>query len=305
VNRVRSIILGAVALTVLASATACAEIAPPDKVGLFYLEGQSDGYKFGHCIDPGTSDDWVANNSVAWVPSSVRTWNIAKEGGDSKTPITVNTKPEESQPSGVQVNVWTLTNLALNTSCEGGKDSPLVQWWEKIGRRYKADTDAGWVTMLQNTVVPALETATRNVARAEAADPLVAGVNNPEVQTKIAAEFAKELKRVVGGDYFCGPTFNRADGKCPPVEVILKDVDYTDAGIQDARNQKVKALELAAALVAEAEGKVRAAQASADLYKSPAWLELEKLKVQLEMVKACTGNCTFVVSPGGVITATK
>jgi hypothetical protein len=297
----------AAVLTLLVVASGCAEIAPPDKVGLYYMEGQVDGYKFDHCIDPGASDDWIANNSVVWVPNSTRTWNIAKDGGDTNTPITVAAKPEANQPSGVQVNVYTFTNFALNTNCDGGSNSPVVQWWERLGRRYDADTDAGWKKMLLNTVVPALETATRTVVREYNADPLVAGINLTEVQGKIGAVFATELKRLAGGDFFCGPTFNRATKACPPVEVSVKDVDYTDPGIQDARNQKVKALEIAAANVAEAEGKVKAAAAQRELYNNPAWVELERARLQLEAVKACASNpqCTIVVGANGVITTAK
>src|SRR6188474_1364342 len=72
------------AATVLMGTAACAEIAEPDKVGLYYMEGQSDGYKFDHCIDPGAVDDAIWNNSVVWLPNHIRTWNIAPEGGDTK-----------------------------------------------------------------------------------------------------------------------------------------------------------------------------------------------------------------------------
>lgn len=287
--------------------SACAVQAPPDQVGLFYMKGPSDGNHFGHCVKPGTADDWEANNEVIWVPTSTRTWNIAVEGGDTNRPITVAAKPEENQPSGVQVNVWSMTNFALNTNCDAGQDSPVVQWWEKLGRRYDATTVEGWRAMLLNTVVPALETATRVVIRDYNADPLVAGINLVEVQDRIADVFAEELRRLSGGDFFCGPTFDRASVECPPVEVIVKDVDYSDPGIQEARNAKVKALELAAALVAEAEGKVRAAEAQAELYNNPAWVELEKARLQYEMVKACASNpnCTVVLGADGAIVSAR
>ncbi len=303
-NKVRAFLLAAVAVVTLGATTACAEITPPDQVGMYYLEGPSDGYQFDHCMEPGKADEVIWNNSVVWVPNGTRTWNIAKAGGDSDKPITVSAKPEVNQPSGVQVNIYTLTNFALNTSCDGGKDSPLVQWWEKVGRRYHADTDEGWKAMLLNTVVPALETASRNAIREYNADPLVAGINLTEVQDKIGEVFARELERLVGGKYFCGPTFNRASKECPDVEVIVKDVDFSDPGIQDARNQKVKALELAAAQLAEAQGKVAAAEAQKGLYQNPAWVEVEKARMQLEAVKACSANpnCTIVVGANGVIT---
>src|SRR4029079_15807194 len=129
------------------------------------MEGQSDGYKFGHCIEPGVSDKPEWNNSVVWLPNNLRTWNIAATGGDSNIPITVAAKPEVNQPSGVQVNDWTQTNFKLNTSCVGGHASPLVTGWEPQGERYQADTEDGWNTMLNNAIVTALITSTRNVVR--------------------------------------------------------------------------------------------------------------------------------------------
>lgn len=284
---------------------ACA-ISAPDQVGLYYMEGSSDGYKFGQCIEPGVSGPATWNNSVVYLPTSLRTWNIAAEGGDTNNPITVASKPESNQPSGVQVNVWAQVNLMLNTNCDGGKDSTVVQFWEKIGRRYKADTDEGWKAMLYNTVVPALEKSVRVVVRNYSADPLVAGTNLPEIQTAIADEFSKELNRVTGGPYFCGPNFNRATKDCPPVQVLVKDVDYADAGIQQARNEKQKALEKAQALVAEAEGKLRAADAQKDLYDNPAWVALEKAKIQLQIAQACgqNPNCHMVMGADGTIITT-
>lgn len=293
---------GTVAIGVSA---ACGAITEPDQVGLYYMQGPTDGNHFGHCTVPGQVDDWEANNHIVWVPDNMRTWNIAAQGGDTNVPITVQSAPEKDQPSGVQVNVWTLTNFKLNTNCADGVNSPVVRWWEQIGKRYGADTEQGWKDMLNATVVPALETASRVVVRQFNADPLVAGTVQAEVQTAISAKFQEELKRIVGGDYFCGPAFVRGNAACPAVEVIVKDVDYTDPGIQQARNDKQKAIEAAAAAVAEAEGKVRAAAAQSALYQNEAWMSLEMAKLQLAQVQACAAspNCTVFIggSPGGLI----
>jgi hypothetical protein len=299
------LLAAAVALAALSSA-ACATATEPDKVGLYYMQGTSDGYHFGKCLEPGSSDDYTWNNSVVFLPTNLRTWNIAPDGGDTTRPVTVASKPEASQPSGVQVNVWAQISLMLNTNCEGGKDSTIVQFWEKIGRRYNANTEEGWKTMLLNTVVPALEKSVRVVVRNYSADPLVAGTNLPEIQEAIAKEFSTELRRVTGGPYFCGPDFNRLTRACSAVQVLVKDVDYTDPGIQQARNEKQQALERATALVAEAEGKLRAAQAQDKLYDNPSWVALEKAKIQLEIAKACgqNPNCHMVMGADGTIITT-
>lgn len=312
-NKLRVTLTALLGAGVIASGAACSEIAPPDEMGLYYLQGSSDGYKFDHCYDPGSTTDAVWNNSVVLVPASLRTWNIAAPGtpgADSNTPITVNSAPEVGQPSGVQVNLWTQTNFSLNTFC--GKDnddpnSPLVQWWEKIGRRYHADTPDGWKAMLTATIVTALETSSRSVVRGYTADVLVSGAKREEVQNKIAELFQAEIKRLSGGEFFCSPTFDRRNPKCGEVQVLLKDVDYSNPSIQAARDEKQAAVEKAAAAVAAAQGQVDAADKLKGLYNNPAWVELQKAQLQLEQVKACAANpnCTVVVGGNGAIITSK
>jgi hypothetical protein len=293
----------AAAVVLLGSASACAEIADPDKVGLWYAQGQSDGNKFDHCVKPGKSDDVSFNDSVYWLPNSLRTWNIAPEGGDSKLPLQVVAAPEAGQTSGLQVNVWVSVNFMLNTWCgadDKDENSPFVQWWQKLGDRYDADTDAGWVNMLNATVVPALEKA-KNVLRSYTADQLVSGNVTTKAEGELAKTFSEELERVSGGDYFCGPDFNRGNANCSPVAVLLKDVDITDTSVLQARNEKQKALELAAARVADAQGQVQAADAQKQLYNNPAWVQLQLAQKNLEIAQACAASskCTMVLDSSG------
>lgn len=294
--------------------TACTSTTDPDQVGLYYMQGSLDGNEFDHCTEPSKTDDYEWNNSIVYLPASLRTWTIDDgESADTKDPIVVSTKPTEGQPSGVQVNVWTQTKFVLNTYCDthGGT---LKQFWETIGRRYGANTEEGWRKMLLETIVPALKTVTRNVIREYGADALVGNVGGvqQEAQEKISAAFATELNRLAGGPFFCGPTFSRAKPDCPPVELILTSVEYNDPGIQAARNEKQKALEEAAAKVAraqgeaqaalaEAEGKVAAANKIRELYNNPAWVRLQLAQMDLEAIKACGANpnCKMVIGADG------
>lgn len=289
--------------------TGCSTIADPDKVGLYYNEGNSDGYQFGNCIEPGQTGDAEWNNSVVYLPTSLRTWNIAPQNGDSDQAVVASTKPEEGQPSGVEVKVWTTTSFYLNTFCDQ-KGGVIRDFWEKIGRRYGADTEDGWAKMLKQTLVPTLEKTTQAVTRLYSADALVGNIGDvrTEAQKKISETFTAELKRLVGGDFFCGPTFNRASNKCDPIEMIIRDVNYNDDGIQAARNEKQKAVELAAAKVAEAQGIVDAANKLGTLYQNKAWAELEKAKLQLQAIQACANNsnCSlFIGVDGSIITGKK
>lgn len=308
--------LGATAtLTVAALALAgCSTIADPDQVGLYYMEGSSDGYKFNNCIAPGTTGASEGNNSVVYLPTSLRTWNILERGGDSDQAIVVASLPQKDQPSGVQVKVWSQTTFYLNTFCDenGGV---VKEFWEKIGRSKAADTDEGWRKMLETYLVPPLVKAEQDVIRKYDADELVGNVEGvrAKAQVEISAAFTAELKRLTGGDFFCGPTFNRASKECPPIEMIIVDVDLNNQELQDARNQKVKEMELAAAalerakgqaaaLMAEATGKKNAAAELAKLYKDPNWVRLQDtiLKTQA-LIEACKAakECKLIVGADG------
>jgi len=308
-KRLRLPILAAIAAAMVL-ASGCSTIAEPDKVGLYYMEGPSDGYAFKKCIEPGKTGPAEWNNSVVYLPTNLRTWNIAPDGGDTGAAVVVSTQPETNQPSGVQVKVWSTTSFYLNTFCDG--DGGIVKsFWENIGRRYAADGDAGWRNMLVQVLVPALEKATQDVVRGYTADALVGNVGGvrAEAQTKISSQFTAELKRLSGGDYFCGPGFNRAQKECPQIEMIIRDVDYADPGIQDARNAKQKAIELAATKVAEAEGNARAALAQASgelaaaqkrgaLYENKAWVQLQLAEKQLAAVEACAKSQSCIINMG-------
>lgn len=327
----RKIIAGVVAGTLLLALGACSTVADPDAVGLFYMKGSSDGYKFSKCISPGETGPWEADNELVQLPTNGRTWTIdgvpqlgpdgavigwvPAPGADSGDEIVVSAKPEENQPSGVQVRVATKTSFVLNTFCD--KDGGVVrQFWEKIGRRYGADEPQGWKDMLNAELVPTQKTIIRDVVRSYNADAFIANVNNiqAEAQKLIAERLAVEFNRITGGNFFCGPSFVRTKPECPALEMLIIGAEYADSGIQAARNEKVKAIELAAAqlerakgeaaaLVEEAKGKKNAAAEVAALYNSKGWVDLQMQILQLEAVKACAGNgnCHMMIGGTGQI----
>lgn len=308
--------------------TACDTISPPDEVGLYYMQGQDDGYKFGKCIEPGDTGAPEWNNSVVYLQTNLRTWTIdgipeygpngqvikwnPAPGADSGEEIVVSAKPEENQPSGVQVRVATKTSFYLNTYCDS--DGGVVKdFWEKLGRRYKADTLQGWIDMLNAEFVPTQKTIIRDTIRGYSADPFIANTDAIQAvaQKDIGEKLASEFNRISGGNFFCGPSFNRKKPDCPQLELLIIGVEYADPGIQAARNEKQKAIELAAAqletakgaaaaLVAEANGKRDAAAAIRDLYNSPGWVQIQMQIMQLEAVKACAtqANCHMIVGGG-------
>lgn len=295
--------------------TGCSLISEPDKIGLYYLEGSSDGYRFGECVEPGQTGPAEWNNSIVYLPTSKRDWLIDDaEGADDKDPLIVSAAPQENQPSGVQVRLNLQANFMLNTFCD--KDGGVVrEFWEKIGRRYSADSEGGWDEMLRKTFSVTLKSIAKNEARKFNADDLVA--NKEGVQEKvrdaIAAAFSTEVNRLAGGNFFCGPDFNRASKDCSPIQLQMVGIEYGDKGIQDARNAKQKAVEQAAAdlaiaqgkaaaMVAEARGKADAAAALNSLYNTPGWVELQKqIEAGNALIEACKAakECRLIVGTDG------
>lgn len=303
------------AVAALFGMAACSSVAPNDQVGLYYMQGPSDGDHFDSCIEPSVAGDPEWNNEVVFLPTSLRTWVIAKqEGADSQDLITVSAKPEEGQPSGVQVNVSTKTNFKLNTFCD--KDGGVIrQFWETIGHRYDANTETGWRKMLLAEFVPTQQKIIADVVRQYSADDLVANKSGIRTQAQIdvGKQLAVEFNRITGGPFFCGPSFNRRSSECPPLELSIVNVEFTDPGIQQARNEKQKAIELGAArvaaaeaearaLVAEAQGKADAAAKMDALFRSPGWLDLQKKITEMNaLIEACkvAKECRLIVGADG------
>lgn len=171
--------------------------------------------------------------------------------------------------------------------------------------------------MLNAELVPIQKTIIKDVVRNYSADPFIANLEGiqSEAQTEIAKRLAIEFNRITGGQFFCGPSFDSAKRDCPALELLIIGVEYADPGIQAARNEKQKAVELAAAklaeaqgiaaaLVAEAQGKRDAANAVGALYNSPGWVALQKqIEAGKALVEACKAakECRLVVGPDGSV----
>lgn len=310
------------AFAVLFGASACAEITEPDSIGLYYNEGSTDGYTFDHCMEPGKADDAMWNNSIVYLPISLRTFVVDDaEGSDLTELLVASTQPQPGQPSGVEVEVSTKTNFYLNTFCD--KDGGVVKvFWEKMGRRHKANTPEGWRSMLLKELVPIEKAIIKDEMRKYPADSLVANVlvegsttmtMRAQAQVNIAERLAAEFNRVAGGNFFCGPSFDRTKPACPPLELLVIDVDYKDKNIKAARNNKQVAVEQAAAdlakaegaakaLEAEAKGKASAARELAKLYATPGWVDLQKQIIQAQaLIDACKAakECVLVAGSNG------
>lgn len=308
----------------------CSTRAEPDEIVLYYKSGAGDNRDFKECIEPGQAGSYPVDDVTFPLPTSLRTWNIRPQGGDSDQAIKSSTKPDAKGTPGPDVSIYAKVEFYLNTDCKAGKDSPIVQFWERTGRRYKvaedgAFKDDGWRTMLMNTLIPAEEAALRGVTRDFSADKLDADIDGTwdKVEVRAAQQLRTSLNESVGGsDYFCGPQYRRGaevswtetkldaagaivteekKGNCPPVKIEITDVNFADSKIAEARAAVFAAEQKAKADLIAAEAKVREARLLAEANKTPGYLQLEQAKMQLQAAQACAANpnCTLVVGVDG------
>lgn len=305
---VRRFVAAFLAAAVAVTLAACSTRPSPDELYLFYTNGPIDQKGFQECVEPNGKGPWQANNDVFALPTSLRTWNIRPSGGDTDQPIKSSSRPGPNGEPGPEVAVYATTEFYLNTNCEGGKDSPVVKFWENTGRRYTVSTagaefsDEGWRTMLLNTLIPAEEKAVREAVRKHGADDLDANVNGvwKQIEDDLGETFVAELRAKTGGDYFCGPGYDRRRAECPPIRISITDISFADQGIAEARAKVFKAEQDAKAALIAAQSQVDVANKLSQAGQDAGYVRLKELEMQLQAAQACASNpnCTLILGAG-------
>lgn len=319
----RRAVFGIVAVGAVVTATACGTAVEPDVMAFKYSGGSHEGAKFDKCYTPGQVADAVVNDTNIFVLASNRVWRIAPDdGADSKEPIEIGTKVDANGNPGAKVKVFLKADFFLNTNCDdpdGEKgplkavNSPLIQWWETIGRRYGADVnpddapevqskDEGWRNSLNATLVPVEQRALQDSGRTYSADDLDSGANGSwaAMESGVEKQLSEQLNKE--GNFYCGPGFNRANPSvCPAIRVTITDVFLSNPEVAKAR-ENVAAAELQAkATKIAAESKLAEARILGDAAKvNASFVELEIEKIRLQQVQACASNpnCTVILGGG-------
>lgn len=154
------------------------------------------------------------------------------------------------------------------------------------------DDESGWDEMLRVNFRGPIEQAIQQSIRGFTVDELYAGVGSvdeegddeeatailEQVQNTIAADLKENINNVLGGAYFCGPTFERSQPDvCPDFQFQITSAVPTSEEVRAAfaenaasQRQVVTAQNRADAAAAEAEGQRRAQEALAGSSGSPA-----------------------------------
>jgi hypothetical protein len=312
--------------------TSCTTYAPADHIILYYTAGSAENKDFHECIEPSGSGDYPVNDQIFALPTDVRTWAVSPKGGDTSDPMISGTLPRPSTDgtttqAGPSVAVYATTEFYINTDCAGGKQSPVVKFWEKLGRRYGVSADGeygfnveGFRDLLYKTLVPAETKAMARETRKYDADTLDANLGDvfTTMERNLGPWFAQELRTKLGGDFFCGVGFERGkkvkwtewkdtgklnaegqpiyeekevEGTCPPVRISITDINIADPEAAAARNRVYTAEQNAKADKIEAQAQKDKADTLEDAANNPGYVELERIEAERSAAERAAEAC--------------
>ena len=305
-----AVVVALIVLSVLGSAFGS---TPVDQIGLHYSGGPIDGTKFQGIVEPGTGVRYLGVlDDLVLLPVTQRDYIVSlhPEEGDRQEPDSILAPAR----GGVEMQFEIAAYFTLNTSPD-----VVRRFYERVCVKFSCDTEDGWDLMLNNNFRKPIEQAIQQRVREHTVNELYAGEASEgtgttddeaesllvTIQEEVAADLKENINRILGGDYFCGPTFNRSEPDvCPDFEFQIVSATPTSESVRDAfadnaasQQAIITAQNRAQAKVAEAEGQRQSQEALNNLYADPNFIAyLNALALQ---ECASNSNCTLVVTDGG------
>lgn len=282
---------------------------PVNRVGLHYTGGPIEGQSFAEIIPPGSGQKFLGpRDTLVLLPIDQRSYVTCgtKEevNGDTCDGVDI----VAATKGGAEMRFRIGVSFKLNTS-----DGVIQKFYEQICRKFDCASGDGWDKMLQVQFRGPIEQALQQSVRNYTVDQLYAGVNPDgnatsvllEVQADLAKDLKENINKYVGGDYFCGPGFDRNKPKvCPDFQFQITDAVPTDDGVRAAfaenlasKQAVITAKNNADAAVAKAEGQQRAQAALNGLYRDPTYVAY--LNALAAQACAANSNCTMVIGASG------
>lgn len=274
---------------------------PVDKIGLSYTGGPIAGTHFQRVIKPGSGQFFNGFfASLHELPATQRNYIVSKNPneGDRGTADLIPGPTKDRVIAEIELAV----TFKLNTEA-----STVRRFYEQLCVKYHCEDlspNGGWDKLLNDNFRQVLENAVQQETRQINAADLN---NSQDVITKMQSDIGSHLKddfnQVLGGNFFCGPTFDRSHPQvCPDFKFVIKNIALPKA-LQDAfTSQQSSAAQVvvkqneADQAKATAEG-VAAQQNAVQASLTPQYLEY--LRVQAETQCAQRPSCTLVISQGG------
>ena len=263
---------------------------PVDKVALHYTGGPVEGEHFEKVVPPGTEARFYGLlDRLYELPATQRNYIMSKhpDEGDTRRAEYVGAPAADKV-----VTEWeSATYFKLNTRPE-----VLRPFFEEICLKYRC-TDlrpgGGWDHMLADTFRQQIVAAIQDEARRYDSEAIYA---NRETMVKMQASIASTLKgrvnQVLGGEYFCGPTFRPEWSDCPEFTFVIKELALPK-NVQDQYNAN------RASVLAVEKAKADA-QSQAALRAAPELTpgQLSYIRAQAELECARRPQCVLVIGNG-------
>lgn len=271
---------------------------PVDKIALHYSGGPIEGEHFEKVVPPGSRTQFYGLlENVHFLPATQRSYIMSKDGkqGDTGRAEYVGAPAAD----GVVTEWESATYFKLNT-----RPAVVQRFFEQICVKYGCtdlDRGGGWDRMLADTFRQQIVAAIQAEARQHSSQDIY---SNPltfsRMQDAIGSTLKRRVNEVLGGEFFCGPTFRPEERHCPEFAFVVKEIGVpadiraqyhanraslleVDKAKTDAEQQRVRAQ-------GEAESQA-ALRAAPDL--TPAQLEYLRTQAQLECARR--PDCVLVV----------
>jgi regulator of protease activity HflC (stomatin/prohibitin superfamily) len=300
-----AVLFSTVALVILIQFFMGWRATPVDMIGLHYTGGPIDGQQFVKIIEPGSGNRFLGlQDQLALLPVTQRDYTASDDDGADGPPIVAPAR------GGVDMKFDVGAYFTLNTNADVAR-----RFYERVCIKFECDSDEGWNAMLKVNFRRPIEQAIQQSIRDYTVNELYAGV--PEagaatdeeatailerVQDQISADLKENINTVLGGDFFCGPTFDRSVDECPDFEFQITSATPISDAVRNAFNDNaasqqavVTARNNAESALAVAEGN-RAAQEAVQASLTPEYLRLREIEAMARC--ADNPNCTVVFTDG-------
>ena len=189
--------------------------------------------KFKSIVPPGSTNKLIGPGDTLYTyPIDQRSYIIGGDGADTDAADEVTVVSKDNVRLGVRVQVY----FTLN------RDKDVIKsFHERIGLKTEAYEESGWNDMLQTYFRPQIDRALAAVAtNYDWAELYNNEAKKSAFQTAAAKEFTRLLPAAVGGDYFCGPSYN-GNNDCGELSFTIQKPTPLDKGIIDGLEAKQRA----------------------------------------------------------------
>lgn len=294
--------------------SACSTAAAVDRIGLYYGGGPIEGNHFEKVVRPGSGAVFQGpGDSIVWLPINQRNYIVSRnaEEGDRKGDDFIRVPAKGGVDMDFEVSVYFKLNTRTD-DIKGFEGGTLRRFYEQICKKYGCASDDGWDTMLNDNFRKLIEASMRQKAFNYTVDELYANAEGEasgksdaieKIQTEIAAQIKDNVNTVLGGPYFCGPTFDRSKPDCPPFQFVINSARPADQGVIGSYADQRKSAN--GVVTAQNDGKAKEARAAGDAAAARATQQSITPEyvnyLQALAMRECAANpqCTLVITPPG------